>query len=55
MMGSQDDFTNMTMEPRYIHVELGDNSKYVVEGTGSMEFQMDTCGIMEMSEVLYIV
>eukprot|EP00253_Pinus_taeda_P024505 PITA_24505 len=55
MTGSRDFFTNMTKGRRDVHVELGDKAKYVVEGTGSIEFQMDSGGIMEVNEVLYVL
>ena len=36
-----------------MRVDLGDNTKYIVEGIGSMEFQIDSGGVMEVNEVLY--
>jgi len=48
-------FTNMTRGPKDVNVELGDKAKYAVEGNGSIEFQMDSSGIMEVNEVLYVL
>jgi hypothetical protein len=36
MTRSHDNFTNMTKERRDLYVELGDNTRYVVEGIGSI-------------------
>jgi len=38
MRESQDIFTNMTKKPKDIHVEIGDNTKYAIEGNGRVEF-----------------
>jgi len=39
---------------RDVHVELGDKGKYATKGTGSINFQMDSSGIMDVNEVLYV-
>lgn len=52
--GSWDFFTTVTRGPRDVNVALGDKANYLVKGNGSIEFQMDSGGIMEVNEVLYV-
>jgi len=55
MMGYQDIFTNMTKKLKYsIHVEIGDNSKYAINEIGNIEFHMESGGIKEVNEVLFV-
>jgi hypothetical protein len=35
-------------------VELGDNTRYAVEGIGSIQFQLDSGSLMEVKEVMYV-
>lgn len=45
----------MTKESIDVNVELGDKAKYAIKVTGSIEFQMDSSGTMEVNEVLYVL
>lgn len=38
MMRSRDIFTSMAKEPKYLHVELGDNTRCAIECIGIMQF-----------------
>lgn len=51
---SQDSFTSMTKGTKDVNVNLGEKAKYAVEGDRSIEFQMDSSGIMEVNKVLYV-
>lgn len=51
MTSSWDIFTNMPREPRYIHVEFGDNPKYAIKLIENIEFLMDLGGILQVNEV----
>lgn len=44
MMGSWDLFTSLFRGPKYVNVELGDEANYAIEGTRTIEFQMDSSG-----------
>lgn len=39
---SHDIFTSTAKEQRCLHVELGDNARYVMEGIGSIQFWLGT-------------
>lgn len=51
---SCDIFTNMAKEPRCIYVELRDNTMYIIKGFGSIEFQTNKVGIMEVNQVMFV-
>lgn len=54
MAGSHDIFTIMAKENRDLHVELGDNTKYAVEGIGNIQFQLESSSLIEVKEVMYV-
>jgi hypothetical protein len=37
-----------------IHVELGDDAKYAVKGEGTILFQLESSGLLEAQDVLYV-
>jgi hypothetical protein len=38
-----------------MHVELGDDAKYLMIGMGSISFYMPTREVLELYEVLYVL
>jgi hypothetical protein len=36
------------------HVELGDDAKYAVKGEGTILFQLESGGLLEAQDVLYV-
>ena len=47
-------FSSLTETDSRIHVELGDDAKYVVKGEGTIRFQLDSRGSLYGHDVLCI-
>jgi hypothetical protein len=44
----------LTDKDSRIHVELGDDAKYAVKGEGTIFFQLESSGWLEIQDVLYV-
>jgi hypothetical protein len=47
MTGAWEIFNSLTKKNLWIHLELGDDSKYVVKGEGTILFQLESGGLLE--------
>ena len=54
MTRTQELFANLSKEDLDLHVELGTNAKCVVEGVGTVRFQLESRGSLEVASVLYV-
>jgi hypothetical protein len=45
---------NLTKRDSWVHVELGDDAKYVVKGEGTILFQLESEGSFDAQDVLYV-
>jgi hypothetical protein len=54
MMGTHDFFTRCSETKLYLQVELGTLSKFGVEGVGTMRFQLESGGFLELVDLLYV-
>jgi hypothetical protein len=48
-------FSNLSEEDSELHIQLGNNAKYLVKGQGTMQFQLDSGGSFDAQEVLYVL
>jgi hypothetical protein len=48
-------FNSLMEKDSGIHVELGDDAKYVVKGEGTILFQLESGGSFEAQDVLYVL
>jgi hypothetical protein len=54
MIEAWDIFNSMTEKDSGIHVELGDDAKYVMKGEGTILFQLKSGGFFYAQYVLYV-
>jgi hypothetical protein len=54
MTGYSEHLTDLVEKESCLHVVLGDNARYIVEGVGSSSFQLDSDIPLQLSEVLYV-
>jgi hypothetical protein len=47
-------FNSLTKKDSGIHVELGDDAKYAVKVEGTILFQLESGGLLEAHDVLYV-
>jgi hypothetical protein len=47
-------FINFLEDDLDLHIELGDNTKYVVRGQGTMQLQFDSGGSFDAEGILYV-
>jgi hypothetical protein len=55
MKKSQELFSSLAEKESWIHVEHGDDAKYVVKGEGTILFQLDSSISLEVEDVLYVL
>lgn len=53
MIGVREIFTSIT--ERYLEIYLGDNAKYREAGLGTVSFQKESEGLLEVKDVLYVL
>ena len=54
MKKAQEIFSSLIEKDSGIHVELGDDAKYVVKGEGTILFHIESGGSLEYHDVLYV-
>jgi hypothetical protein len=54
MTGTHELFTSLSEKDLDLHVELGTNAKCGVEGVGTVRFQLESGGSLEVADVLYV-
>jgi hypothetical protein len=54
MMGTHEFFTSWLVMDSGIHVDLDTHVKCDVEGVGTVRFQLDSIGFLEVEHVLYV-
>jgi hypothetical protein len=54
MTGTHELFTNLSEKDLDLHVELGTNAKCGVERVGTIRFQLEIRGSLEVADVLYV-
>jgi hypothetical protein len=54
MIEARDLFSNLTESDTNIHLQLGDNAKYVVKGEETIIFHLESGGSLDSQDVLYI-
>jgi hypothetical protein len=54
MMGTHELFTSWSEMDSDLHVELGTHAKCGVEGVGTVRFQLESGGSLEVVDVLYV-
>jgi hypothetical protein len=54
MIEAREKFSSMMEKNSRIHVDLGDNSKYVVKGEGTILLQLESGGSLETHDVIYV-
>jgi hypothetical protein len=54
MMGTHELFTSWSETDSDLHVELGTHAKCGVEGVGTVRFQLESGGSLEVADVLYV-
>jgi hypothetical protein len=47
-------FSILMERDSYLHVQLGDDSKYVVKGEGTITFHLESGGSLDAQDVLYV-
>jgi len=52
--GSREVFTNISEEGSKLHVKLGNDVGGVVEGIGTIQFQLESRSPLEVKDVLYV-
>ena len=55
MVGYQSQLIDLSKKYSSLHLELGDNGKYVVKGMASTSFQLDSRDALHMSDMLFIL
>jgi hypothetical protein len=54
MIEARDLFNSFLEDDSDLHIQLGDNTKYAVQGQGTMQFQLKSGGSFDVQEVLYV-
>jgi hypothetical protein len=54
MTGTHELFTNLSEKDLDLHVELCTNAKCGVEGVGTVRFQLESRGSLEVADVLHV-
>jgi hypothetical protein len=54
MMGTHELFTSWSETDSDLHVELDTHAKCGVEGVGTVRFQLESGGFLEVADVLYV-
>jgi hypothetical protein len=55
MTGARELFSSLTEKDSGIHVELDNDAKYAVKGVGTILFQLESGGLLEVKDVLYVL
>jgi hypothetical protein len=54
MIEAHELFSSVTERDSDVHVQLGDDAKYVVKGEGTITFQLESGGLLDAHDVLYV-
>lgn len=54
MTGYQSALTNLTEKKSSVHVELGDDATYAIQGVGSTSFRLDSRIILHIEAILFV-
>jgi hypothetical protein len=54
MTGAREVFESFTKSDSDLYVELGMGTKHVVQGCGTVSFQMESSGILQVTNVLWV-
>jgi hypothetical protein len=54
MTGYLSALTELTEKKSFVHVELGDDATYAIQGVGSTSFQLDSSIVLHIEEILFV-
>jgi hypothetical protein len=54
MTEAWESFSSLTEKDLGTHVDLGDDAKYAMKGEGTIMFQLESGGLLEAHDVLYV-